>query len=157
MTATVTIAPVRKTLHVAAAPALAFEVFARRIGEWWPRTHHIGASPMRDGVIEPQEGGRWYEIGEDGSECDWGRVLVWDPPGRLVLSWELNARFQRDAATASEVEIRFVADGAGTRVELEHRGFDRLAPADAETLRGQVDAPNGWTAVLGHYAARTAG
>ena len=154
MTTTVTIAPVRKSISVSAPPARAFDVFTREIGAWWPRTHHVGKAEMRSAAIEPREGGRWYETGEDGSECDWGRVLVWDPPGRLVLAWELDVQFQRNPGRASEVELRFLAEGAGTRVELEHRNLERLGREDGEILRQRIDAPNGWTAVLARYAAR---
>jgi hypothetical protein len=106
---------------------------------------------MRDIVIEPRAGGRWYERGQDGSECDWGVVLAWEPPGRLLLGWQLDAEFRRNPATASEVEVRFIAESPTvTRVELEHRGLERLGES-AEILRGKIDAPGGWTAVLDRF------
>jgi uncharacterized protein YndB with AHSA1/START domain len=106
---------------------------------------------MKEAIIEPRAGGRWYERGDDGSECDWGTVLTWEPPLRLVLSWRLNGKFVFDEAVASEVEVRFIAADAGTtRVELEHR---ILAP-DAEAIRGAVDSPQGWEALLEIFARR---
>jgi len=153
MNRTITVAPVRKTVRVNAAAAHAFETFASGIGRWWPATHTIGTSPVRDVVIEPRAGGRWYERGQDGSECDWGVVLAWEPPGRLLLGWQLDAEFRRNPATATEVELRFIAESPTvTRVELEHRGLERLGES-AEILRGKIDAPGGWTGVLERYRA----
>jgi hypothetical protein len=156
MNRTITVAPVRKTVRVNAAAAHAFETFAAGVGRWWPATHTIGTSPMRDVVIEPRAGGRWYERGQDGSECDWGVVLAWEPPGRLLLGWQLDAEFRRNPATATEVELRFIAESPTvTRVELEHRGLERLGES-AEILRGKIDAPGGWTGILERYRAATA-
>jgi uncharacterized protein YndB with AHSA1/START domain len=153
MNRTITVAPVRKTVRVNVAAAHAFEAFASGIGRWWPATHTIGASPVREVVIEPRAGGRWYERGQDGSECDWGVVLAWEPPGRLVLGWQLDAEFRRNPATATEVELRFIAESSTvTRVELEHRGLERLGES-AEVLRGKIDAPGGWTGILERYRA----
>jgi hypothetical protein len=85
MSATITPAPVRRTIRVKAAPARAFDVFTTRIGSWWPHEHSINkSSPQKEVVVEPRVGGRWFERGEDQSECQWGRVLVWEPPARLV-------------------------------------------------------------------------
>ena len=147
-------APVRKSITVKAPQTRAFEVFTARFGAWWPRSHHIASAEMADGIIEPRIGGRWYEKGVDGSECDWGKVLLWEPPSRLVLSWHLNSKFQVDDAVESEVDVRFIAAGGETtRVELEHR----IAAADAEGIRAAVDAPNGWTTLLGLYAEAARG
>jgi len=146
------VAPVRKTIVVNAPQAHAFDVFARRFDAWWPRDHHIGKTAMAEAVIEPRAGGRWYEIGEDGSECDWGRVLAWEPPSRLVLSWTINGKFQVDETVESEVEVRFIPESASTtRVELEHR----IAAVDAEALRQAVDSPQGWGNLLEVYARET--
>jgi uncharacterized protein YndB with AHSA1/START domain len=147
-------APVRKSIVVKAPQARAFEVFTARFGDWWPKSHHIATADMADGIIEPREGGRWYEKGVDGSECDWGKVLKWEPPSRLVLSWHLNSKFQIDETVDSEVDVRFIAEGADlTRVELEHR----IAAADAQGIRAAVDAPNGWTTLLSLYAEAAGG
>jgi hypothetical protein len=151
MNRTITVAPVRKSVRVNAAAAHAFEAFTSGIGRWWPASHSISAAPMKDVVIEPRAGGRWYERGQDGSECDWGVVLAWEPPGRLLLGWQLDAEFRRNPATASEVELRFIAESPTvTRVELEHRGLERLGES-AEVLRGKIDAPGGWTGILERY------
>jgi hypothetical protein len=146
---------VRKEITVEASQSRAFDVFTRELGVWWPlASHHIGALPAETAVIEPRAGGRWFERAADGSECDWGRVLVWDPPGRLVLSWEISADFKRDPRLDVEVEVRFVAAGpALTRVEVEHRHLDRYAEA-AVQMRGIFDGENGWSRILQTFAAR---
>ena len=145
---------VRRTITVPASQQRAFEVFTAQFGAWWPKDYQIGQSPIRDFIMEPEVGGRWYELDEDGSECDTGRVLAYEPPARVVLAWQLDQQWQYDpdAAHASEVEVRFVAEGPSqTRVELEHRGFERHG-AGTDAVRAAMDAPNGWTAVLGIYA-----
>src|SRR5215217_2296890 len=114
-------APVRKSLRVNASPARAFEVFTGGMGRCWPGNHSIGKSALRDAVVEPRAGGRWFERGEDGSECEWGRVLAWEQPSRLVLAWQIDAQWRFDPSFVTEVEIRFIPDGDGTRLELEHR------------------------------------
>ncbi|MBV9132374.1 MAG: SRPBCC family protein, partial [Chloroflexi bacterium] len=141
---------VRRTISVAAPRQRAFDVFTASFGAWWPRDYGIGPAPMVDFIIEPKVGGRWYELDEDGTQCDTGRVLAYEPPHRIVLAWQLNEQFQYDAdpSHASEVEIRFVAESPSrTRVELEHRGLERHG-AGADAVRAAMDAPNGWTAVL---------
>jgi Activator of Hsp90 ATPase homolog 1-like protein len=145
---------VRKTIVVNADIRHAFEVFTQNMGQWWPKEHHIGGSPMVAVVVEPRSGGRWYEKDEDGSECDWGTVLRWDPPNGLILSWHLNGDFEfvADISRASEVEVRFTTEAEGrTRVELEHRYFERHGES-GDRLRTEVDKPGGWTYVLEGYA-----
>jgi uncharacterized protein YndB with AHSA1/START domain len=150
---TVQMAPVKKAIRIAVPQAHAFEVFTARFGNWWPRTHHIGGADMQDVVIEPRLNGRWYEKGVDGGECDWGKVLVWEPPSRLVLSWHFNSQFKIDPGVKSEIDVRFIAEGKdATRVELEHR----LEAADAEAIRASVDSPRGWDMLLGLYAEAAA-
>ena len=143
---------VRRTITVAAPQARAFDVFTARFGTWWPKEYSIGEADMADFVMEPRVGGRWYEVGADGTECDTGRVLVFDPPDRLVFAWHLNAEFQYDPDPdrASEVEVRFISVGPSeTRVELEHRGFERHGDG-ATSVRGGVDS--GWSYILDLYA-----
>jgi uncharacterized protein YndB with AHSA1/START domain len=109
---------------------------------------------MADFVLEPKVGGRWYEVGTDGTECDIGRVIAFDPPGRVVIAWHLNAAWQYDPDPehASEFEVRFVAEGPNTtRVEVEHRNFERHGDG-AEGVRGGVDAPEGWGYCLDQFA-----
>ena len=146
---------VRKEITVEASQARAFDVFTREHGAWWPlATHHIGSAAAETAIIEPHAGGRWFERAADGSECDWGRVLVWDPPGRLVLAWEISADWKHDESIDTEVEVRFVSLGpARTRVELEHRRLDRYGAA-AEQMRGIFDSENGWTNILRLFVAR---
>ncbi|HEY4125623.1 MAG TPA: SRPBCC family protein [Rhizomicrobium sp.] len=147
------VAPVRKSLQVSASQAHAFEVFTAGFGRWWPNTHHTSAIEMKDAIIEPHLGGRWYEVGEDGSQCDWGKVLAWEPPARLVLSWHLNGKFQYDTDVESEVEVHFIAENANvTRVELEHR----IVAPDAEIIRAGVDSTGGWSLLLEMFAKEAA-
>ena len=143
---------VRKVIVVNAELEHAFAVFTKNMGQWWPKEHHIGASPMIAVVIEPRNGGRWYERDEDGSECEWGTVLAYEPPQRLVLAWHLNGDFEfvPDITQASEVEIRFTSQVGKTKVELEHRHFERHGDS-GERLRTQVDKPEGWSYVLENY------
>lgn len=153
MTIRIQPAPVRRSVTVKAAPDKAFAVFTAGIHRWWPKTHTIGKSPQADVKLEPKAGGRWYEIGADGSTCAWGRVLVWEPPTRLVLAWQINADWAYDADLVTEVEVRFHAlpDG-GTRVDLEHRDLDRFGDK-ADAVRASFDSDGGWQGLLAAFAA----
>jgi uncharacterized protein YndB with AHSA1/START domain len=147
MTRTISIAPVRKSVRVNANQKHAFEVFAAGLGRWWPRNHTIGNSPMKTAVMEPRLGGRWYELGEDGSQANVGKILVWEPPHRFVMSWDINSAWKPDPAVNSEVEVRFVADGpSATVVELEHRKFEQMGAEAGESMRKDVDG--GWPGLL---------
>ena len=144
--------PVRKSVRVAVSPQRAFEVFTAGVGRWWPKSHHIGSAELDTQVIEPKAGGRWFERGVDGAECEIGKVLAWEPPSRLVLGWQLNADWKFDPDLVTEVEVRFLPDGANaTRVELEHRNLERLRDR-AEALRQQIDSPEGWGGLLQLFA-----
>jgi uncharacterized protein YndB with AHSA1/START domain len=150
MTPTVTIAPVRKSIRVNASPAHAFEVFTSGIGRWWPRNKSIGKAPMKMAVIEPRLGGRWYELAEDGSQADVGRISVWEPPKRFVVSWDINSQWKPDTAVSSEVEVTFTPDGPnGTLVELEHRKFEQMGTEAGASMRKDVDG--GWPGMLEHF------
>lgn len=152
MNRTIMPAPVRKSVRVGAPPQRAFDVFTRDIGLWWPKTHHIGAAEPETLIIEPRAGGRWFERGTDGVECEIGKVLAWEPPARLVLGWQLTPDWKFDPDLITEVELRFIADGANaTRVELEHRNLERLGDR-AEGLRQQIDSPEGWGGLLALFA-----
>ncbi|HXC56754.1 MAG TPA: SRPBCC family protein [Rhizomicrobium sp.] len=147
MSRTIEIAPLRKTLVVAAAQAHAFDVFTNGIDRWFPRSHSIGASPLLRSVVESRLGGRWYSVHEDGSEAVIGVMKVWEPPHRIVFSWEINAQWKADAGVASEVEVTFTAEGpSSTRVALEHRGFEALGAEGGAKMRGDVD--RGWPLIL---------
>ena len=148
-------APVRRSIGVKVSQKRAFEVFTGSIGAWWPRSHHIGSTPLKTITIEPREGGRWYETGEDGVECDWGKVLVWDPYGRLVLAWQIDAAFKYDPRLTTEVELSFTPVGEReTRVDLEHRNLERFGDK-ADQVASQVGAPGGWAKVLEDFAGAT--
>ncbi|MGA2397626.1 MAG: SRPBCC family protein [Steroidobacteraceae bacterium] len=147
------IAPVRKTLVVKATPKKAFEVFTAGIDRWWPKTHGIGEGPVQESIIEPFVGGRWYSRHANGEEAVVGHVLVWEPTHRFVCSWEISADWKSDAraAFASEVEVRFLPEGPNTtRVELEHRNFERMAAPGGEKMRNEVDG--GWAKILEMFA-----
>jgi uncharacterized protein YndB with AHSA1/START domain len=147
----ITPAPVRKSIFVNAPPARAFETFTSGIGSWWPKSHKIGKAELDRPVLEPTAGGRWYELGVDGSQCEVGKVLIWDPPTRLVLIWQLTAEFKFDPDLVTEVEVEFTPEGSGTRVDLEHRNLERLGET-ADKLREAVDAPGGWSGLLALFA-----
>lgn len=146
-----TIAPVRISVTVPIPADQAFKLFTEGFNSWWIG-HHIGAADLAEAVIEPREGGRWYERGVDGSECDWGKVLTFQPPGRLVLTWQLNAQFayDPDLAHASEVEVLFTEANGQTRVDFEHRHIERLG-AGADELAKSVRSEGGWPAILDLY------
>ena len=152
MSRTMQIAPVRKTVIVEATNQRAFDVFTAGIDRWWPKGHGIGATPVKRSVIEPFVGGRWYTTCEDGTDVIVGHIQVWQPGERFVLSWEINAKWKPDARLelASEVEVQFHSEGpTRTRIELEHRHFERMGAADGESMRGNVDG--GWPALLAAY------
>jgi uncharacterized protein YndB with AHSA1/START domain len=147
MTATVTIAPVRKSIRVNASQARAFDVFTSGLGRWWPRDHGIGKLPLKSAVMETRLGGRWYELAQDGSQTNVGKIIVWEPPKRFVMTWDINSQWKPDTTVSSEVEVRFIADGANaTRVELEHRKFEQMGAEAGESMRKDVDG--GWPGLL---------
>jgi uncharacterized protein YndB with AHSA1/START domain len=141
---------VRREITVDATPEKAFNVFTERFDSWWPRSHHIAEPEMREAVIEPREGGRWYEVGVDGSECEWGEVLAYDPPRRLVLSWHVGADWKYHADQASEIEVSFTPSGAQTNVTLEHRHIERHGDGAAQ-MRDTVGSEGGWPTLLELY------
>jgi uncharacterized protein YndB with AHSA1/START domain len=150
--------PVRKSIQVNASAEHAFRVFTEDFDSWWPRSHHIGDAPMKKAVIETAAGGRCYSEQTDGKECDWGTVLVWEPPRRLVIAWQITPswKYEPDITKSSEVEVRFTPESDGTtHVDLEHRNFHRHgAGAAVEAMRKAVDSPDGWIGLLRLFAAR---
>ena len=152
-TDTTTVEPIRKQIDVEAPQATAFEVFTQRMHTWWKAEYSIVGEPRVGIVVEPRVGGRWYEQGDAGGECTWGKVVAWDPPKRLVLTWQLTADWQYDADLVTELEIRFEATGpTSTRVELEHRGLEAYGE-HAAMVRGIFDTPDGWGGILEGFAA----
>ncbi len=147
-----------KTVVVRAPIEIAWRVFTEKMGTWWPlATHKIGAADAVDAVIEPRVGGRWYERGRDGSTCDWGRVLAWEPHTRLVLTWEISADWKHDPELHTEVEIRFTAETAErTRVDLVHRNLDAYGARRGE-MRGIFDSEGGWTGLLAAFERAVSG
>jgi hypothetical protein len=136
------LAPLVKSITVRRPPAEAFEIFTAKLASWWPFDRFsIHQAETATCVIEPRVGGRIFETARSGAEATWGSVLAWEPPGRFVMTWHPG----READTAQEVEVRFVAVPEGTRVELEHRGWAKLG-ADAEKTRGSYEG--GWAYVF---------
>jgi uncharacterized protein YndB with AHSA1/START domain len=154
---TITPADIRRSFTVRATPEKAFAVFTEGFDRWWPRTHSVGDAPLKRATIEPRAGGRWYSLTEDGIEHDWGDVLAWEPPARLLLAWRLNAEFAYDPALTTEVEVRFTDAGGGeTRVDFEHRGLERFGAGDAANrVRSGMDA--GWETILESFKAALRG
>jgi uncharacterized protein YndB with AHSA1/START domain len=137
---------VRESIVVDAPIDLAFRVFTEDIGAWWPPDHHILEGELAAMVFEPRTGGHVYDRATDGSECRWARVLAYEPPRRLVFSWDITTSWQleTDPDKTSEVEVRFVPEAEDrTRVELEHRHLDRHGEG-WENMRDAVGSPGGW-------------
>ena len=148
----------RATVLVEAPQERAFTVFTDGIDTWWPREHTIGEAELKEMVLEPRAGGRAYGIGVDGSESDWGRVLEFDRPNRIVVSWDITLgwKHELDHAKASEFEVRFIPETADrTRVELEHRHLERHGDG-WEAMRDAVGSPNGWRGGLEMFARAAA-
>ena len=150
---------VRSSIVVEAPLARAFSIFTEDIGSWWPQEHHILESELAEMVFEPRQGGHVYDRGVDGSECRWARVIAYEAPERVVISWDINLQWQieSDPAKTSEVEVRFIPEGADrTRVELEHRHLDRHGEG-WEGMRDAVGSTGGWDVGLQAFAARMKG
>ena len=145
------IEPLSLTFDLACSAEHAFATWTARIGSWWPADHTVSGERDLDVVLEPGIGGRIYERTRSGDEHDWGEVTVWEPPARLGYLWHL----RRDRTQATEVEIRFVAlAAAATRVEIEHRGWERLGDG-AEEWRDRNQG--GWRTLLPHFIEATGG
>lgn len=151
---TIALPAINRSLTVAASPDRAFEVFTARIADWWPTEIHSIAAQQDRGrpdtvVLEPRVGGRLYER-EGDEEHQWANVLIYDPPNRLVLEWKVNPK----APAPTEIEVTFTPEGDGTRVDLEHRGWDRLGDLAEE---GHKSYDEGWDGVLACYENLTSG
>jgi uncharacterized protein YndB with AHSA1/START domain len=149
---------VREEIVVEAPTERAFAVFTEGIGSWFPPEYNLLALEIAERVFEPCEGGRVYDRGVDGSECQWARVLAYEPPNRVVFSWDIDPRWQieADPSRTSEVEVRFIAETPDrTRVALEHRNLDRHGDGWEQT-RDSVGGENGWPGCLRSFAERLA-
>jgi Activator of Hsp90 ATPase homolog 1-like protein len=143
---------VRKNIVVNAPKDHVFKTFTERIDTWWPRAHHIGGKEPFNAILEPRVGGRWFERAGDGSECNWGRVLAWDPTDRVLLSWDINAEWKYQADLGTEVEVSFVAESKErTRVVLEHRKLERYGDK-AEMMRAMFESEGAWAGTLAEFA-----
>jgi uncharacterized protein YndB with AHSA1/START domain len=152
-------APVHTSVVVEVPQERAFEVFTSDMASWWPADKHILQGELAEMEFEPRAGGRIIDRGVDGTECAWARVLAYEPPDRIVFSWDITLSWQieTDPEKASEVEVRFVAESeTRTRVELEHRHLERHGDG-WESMRDAVGSPNGWGDGLRSFAAYAAG
>jgi uncharacterized protein YndB with AHSA1/START domain len=150
-------AAIRKSFTVRAGRETAFEIFSKGLDRWWPRSHFIGPSPLKEAVMEPGVGGRWFSRHEDGSEQMWGEVLAWDPPGRLVLAWRISHAWGYDPNLLTEVDVTFTDVGGGeTRVDLEHRGLERFGDSTAAD-QTRAAMGGGWGLILESFKAVVGG
>jgi uncharacterized protein YndB with AHSA1/START domain len=157
-------AVVRKSVVVQAPVERAFSVFVEQMETWWPATHHIGQTPFEAIFVEPMVGGRWYERDVEGKLMDWGKVLAWDPPHWVTLSWHVGPGHDSpdwvcdpDPAKASEVEICFTPEGPGaTHVVLTHSKLERHGEG-YEQLRMMFDGPGAWSGILECFAKKVEG
>ena len=150
---------VRREVVVDAPVDRALKVFTEQFGDFKPKEHNMLRAPITVTVFEPRVGRNIYDRAEDGSECRWARVLVYEPPDRVVFSWDISPYWQVevDEANTSEVEVRFIAESADrTRVELEHRNLERHGPG-WEDVRDGVGNDQGWPLYLARYADLVAG
>jgi uncharacterized protein YndB with AHSA1/START domain len=149
---------VRASVTVEAPIDHAFKVFTEQMGTWWPPENHLLEGELSEMVFEPRTGGHIYDLGVDGTESHWSRVLAYEPPNRLVLSWDISSQWQieTDPARASEVEILFIAEGPNrTRLELAHRHLDRHGEG-WESMRDSVGGSEGWQKGLDAFATAVA-
>jgi uncharacterized protein YndB with AHSA1/START domain len=155
---------VRRTIRLRVSPDRAFAVFTQEMGRWWPIENTFANVALRQPaafrtvVVEPSSGGRWFERTTDGDEIDWGRVIAYEPPHRLVLTWQITpiGQPEPDASKASQVEIRFMpVETAVTDVHLEHRDFERHGPEGASIWRQAMESRDGWDKFLDRFAIAT--
>jgi uncharacterized protein YndB with AHSA1/START domain len=144
---------VRREVTVAGTPQRAFDLFTKRIGEWWPAEHHLATSPVVKMTVEPRIGGRLYDTCEDGSDAVWGEVTEWDPPARFTFAWMITGTWQleRDVEKASRVTVTFTAEGDRTRVVLVHSDFWRMSEG-GKGMADAVGAVDGWGSGLAKFA-----
>jgi uncharacterized protein YndB with AHSA1/START domain len=145
---------IRHEIVVEAPIERAFSVFTTGFGSFKPPEHNILGVDIAETIFEPREGGHVYDRGVDGSECRWARVLAYEPPNRVVISWDISPQWQieTDIEKTSEVDVRFIAETPNrTRVELEHRNLDRHGNG-WDVVRDGVDSESGWPLYLRRFA-----
>lgn len=155
MTQSAATTTVRHQILIKAPISEAFKVFTERFGDFKPREHNLLQAPIAETIFEPRVGGNIYDRAVDGTECRWARILAFDPPDRVVFSWDISPRWRLETnpELTSEVEVRFFAETPDrTRVELEHRNLDRHGTG-WESVRDGVDNEAGWPLYLQRYAA----
>jgi hypothetical protein len=148
--------PVRRSLRVRATPERAFKVFAEEMDTWWPRTDHIGNSPMKAIVVEGRPGGAIYTVQEDGANCPWASVIAREPPHKFVFAWQVTPdwRYEPDVNKCSEVDVLFTrTDDETTLVEFEHRNLERHGEG-WQTMRVAVGSDGGWNGIMAIYVAK---
>ena len=149
---TTTVSNIKKEFIVEASQETAFNVFTQKMDLWWPKTHHVGACPMTELVLEPGVNGRWYTKHEDGSEVEIGHVLTWNPFDLVILNWQIDGNFKCDRTITTEVEVKFIAEGdKTTRVKFEHQNLERLA-GGTKVIDSMDD---GWGMILNIYKTVT--
>ena len=152
MNVSTVIAPVRKTVRVKAPIARAFDVFTSGLTRWWPHNHGVGKKPIQKVLMEPRLGWRWLEIAEDGTQTSVATIILWEPPHRLVLLWQVNAQWKPDATMKSEVDVRFTAESPeATVVELVHHKLETMGAEAGASMRKDVDG--GWPGLLDRFVA----
>lgn len=142
-------ATIHKVVEIRTPAERAFRIFTGRMGQWWNKQFSInGGVPQKDVVMEQRAGGRWYEIGIDGSECPWGRVLEWDEPNRVRLAWQINAEWNYDSEFETIIDVLFEEHDGVTIVSLTHSALERFGEAMAQQV-AQMDG--GWEMLLEGY------
>lgn len=152
--------PVRRSITVKAPVQRAWDVYTAGYGDWCPKEHHLGREQADTVGYEPWVGGRWFERQADGTELQWGKVLAWEPPGRLVLAWMIGGDWKPDPdeSHASEVEVLFTAlDAETTEVVLEHRNLERHGDGAESVAAGVSDDDDGYAWYLRRFAAAAEG
>jgi len=139
---------IKKEVFVEASQETAFQVFTQKMDEWWPKTHHVGKTPMVKSILEPKNGGLWYSVHEDGSIANIGYVLSWNPNSQLILAWQIDGNYQYDPQLVLEVEVNFVpVDSKITRVSLEHRDLEKLIGGE----KAIESMDQGWGMIINLY------
>jgi hypothetical protein len=138
---------IKKEVVVEAAQSTAFKVFTEKMDLWWPSSHHIGKTPLTGTVLEPHVKGRWYTKHEDGSECNVGSVIEWNPYDQVILSWQINGNYQYDSELITEIVVNFLPEGPKTtKVQFEHKNLQRMAG-----LKSTDDMDIGWGMIMDVY------